>query len=88
MKRYRPYILIYSDLSVPDFKLHPIYEGLSDHSLGIGSSLVALSRGATIIEKHFTLNKAAEGPDHVCSIDPDELRDLVKYAREIEKVIK
>ena len=63
------------------------YYGFSDHTLGIGASLVAIGRGAKVIEKHFTLNKAAEGFDHVCSIDPFELSDLVKYAREMEKVV-
>ena len=66
----------------------PYYDGFSDHTLGIGASLVALGRGAEVIEKHFTLNKAAEGFDHICSITPDELSDLVKYAREIEKVVR
>lgn len=70
------------------FPLHPIYDGFSDHTLGLGASLAAVSRGATVIEKHFTLNKAAEGFDHICSIDPSELADLVKYSREIAKVIR
>lgn len=62
------------------------YEGFSDHSLGIEASLVAVSRGAKIIEKHFTLDKSAKGFDHICSITPTELADLVKYARLIEKI--
>ena len=41
-----------------------------------------------MIEKHFTLDKSADGFDHVASIDPSELDDLVKYAREIEKVVR
>lgn len=63
------------------------YYGFSDHTLGIEASLVAVGRGAQVIEKHFTLNKAAEGFDHVCSITPDELTDLVKYAKLMQKVI-
>lgn len=62
------------------------YYGFSDHSLGIGASLIAVGRGAQVIEKHFTLSKAANGFDHVCSIDPTELTDLVKYTREMEKI--
>lgn len=74
------------DLNMPkDFSLDPVYEGFSDHTLGIGASLMAVARGATVVEKHFTLNKAAQGPDHACSCDPEELRDLVKYVREMEK---
>jgi len=63
------------------------YYGFSDHTLGIEASLVAVARGAKVIEKHFTLNKAAEGFDHVCSIDPAELSDLVKYSKLMSKVI-
>jgi len=70
------------------FDSKPYYYGFSDHTLGIGASLVALGRGAKLIEKHFTLNKAAEGFDHICSIDPAELSDLVKYAKEMEKIIE
>jgi len=79
----------YSSLKMPCvFPLHPIYDGFSDHTLGIEASLVAVARGATIIEKHFTLSKSAQGFDHVCSITPDELSDLVKYTRRMEKVVK
>lgn len=63
------------------------YYGFSDHSLGIGASLSAVGRGAQLIEKHFTLNKAASGFDHVCSIDPEELKDLARYTREMEKIV-
>lgn len=77
----------YSSLSMPrEFGLRCEYQGFSDHSMGIGASLIAVARGAMIIEKHFTLNKSNSGPDHVCSIDPGELRNLVKYSREISKI--
>lgn len=79
----------FSSLALPCvFPLHPIYDGFSDHTLGLGASLAAVSRGATVIEKHFTLSKAANGFDHICSITPDELSDLVKYTRAMEKIIK
>ena len=70
----------------PELDEHIEYEGFSDHSLGIEASLVAVGKGATIIEKHFTLDKSAKGFDHICSVTPDELRDLVKYSRLMEKV--
>lgn len=63
------------------------YYGFSDHTLGIEASLVAIGRGAQVIEKHFTLNKGLPGFDHVCSITPDELADLVKYSRLMQKVL-
>lgn len=63
------------------FKL-PI--GYSDHTLGIEVSLAAVARGATIIEKHFTLNRKLPGPDHAASIEPDELNQLVTSIRNIE----
>jgi len=63
------------------------YYGFSDHTLGIEASLVAVARGAKLIEKHFTLSKATPGFDHICSITPDELADLVKYSRLMQKVV-
>ena len=63
------------------------YAGFSDHTIGIQASIVAMSRGARIIEKHFTLDKDMRGPDHKCSMDPAELKELVHYARLIEKIL-
>jgi sialic acid synthase SpsE len=56
--------------------------GFSDHTVGISASLYSVSFGARIIEKHFTLNKKAKGPDHMLSADPSELYQLVKIVRE------
>ena len=61
--------------------------GFSDHSLGIDISLAAVALGATIIEKHFTLDKNMSGPDQKLSIDPSELTHLVKKIRIIEKAM-
>lgn len=58
--------------------------GLSDHTLGISIPVAAVARGATIIEKHFTLDKALEGPDHTASLDPEQLRAMVCAIREVE----
>ncbi len=58
--------------------------GLSDHSEGIHLPLVATALGAVLIEKHFTLDKNASGPDHKASIDPHDLKLLVKNLRDVE----
>jgi len=58
--------------------------GYSDHTLGIEVAIAAVALGATIIEKHFTLDKNMRGPDHKASLEPDELRAMVKSIRNIE----
>ncbi len=58
--------------------------GYSDHSLGLQASLTAVTLGAKIIEKHFTINKKLSGPDHKASLSPIELTNLVKSIREVE----
>ena len=61
--------------------------GLSDHTLGIEVALAAVALGATVIEKHITLDKELPGPDHRASLEPHELKDLVKAIRTIEKAL-
>lgn len=61
--------------------------GLSDHSRGIEIALAAVAMGATVIEKHFTLDKDLAGPDHRASLEPQELKELVKGIRTIEKAM-
>jgi N,N'-diacetyllegionaminate synthase len=61
--------------------------GYSDHTEGIEVSLAAVALGATVIEKHYTLDKNLPGPDHKASIDPDELKEMVRQIRNIEKAI-
>jgi sialic acid synthase SpsE len=58
--------------------------GLSDHTLGVAVPIAAVGRGASIIEKHFTLDKSLEGPDHTASLDPNELAIMVRSIREVE----
>lgn len=58
--------------------------GYSDHSEGITVPIAAVARGATLIEKHFTLDKAMEGPDHKASLDPQELKAMVQGIRGVE----
>ena len=61
--------------------------GLSDHTLGIEVSLAAVTLGASIIEKHFTLDRDLIGPDHRASLEPDELADLITGIRKIEAAL-
>jgi N,N'-diacetyllegionaminate synthase len=61
--------------------------GYSDHTLGIEIPIAAVALGATIIEKHFTLDKTMEGPDHKASLEPEELKAMVSAVRNIEKAL-
>jgi N,N'-diacetyllegionaminate synthase len=61
--------------------------GYSDHTLGIEVPIAAVAMGATIIEKHFTLNKTMPGPDHKASLEPDELVAMTIAIRNIEKAL-
>jgi len=58
--------------------------GYSDHTRGIEVPIAAVAMGATVIEKHFTLDRNMEGPDHKASLEPDELRSMVTAIRNIE----
>jgi len=58
--------------------------GYSDHTLGIEVPIAAVALGASIIEKHFTLDRTLPGPDHRASLEPDELKAMVKAIRNIE----
>jgi len=61
--------------------------GYSDHTLGIEVPIAAVALGATVIEKHFTLDKTLPGPDHKASLEPNELKAMVSAIRNIEKAI-
>ncbi len=61
--------------------------GFSDHTIGFESALGSVGYGASIIEKHFTLDKNMEGPDHKASLEPEELKDLISMIRNLEKSI-
>ncbi|WP_196008114.1 pseudaminic acid synthase [Clostridium tyrobutyricum] len=64
-----------------------VVAGLSDHTLGISVPIAAVALGAKIIEKHFTLCRADGGPDSAFSLEPDELKAMVKSIRETEKAL-
>jgi len=61
--------------------------GYSDHTPGLEIPLAAVARGASIIEKHFTLNRNMSGPDHQASLEPDELKQMVRLIRNVEKAM-
>ena len=64
-----------------------VHVGYSDHTEGIEVPIAAVAMGATIIEKHFTLDKNLPGPDHKASLEPDELTAMVKAIRNIETAL-
>lgn len=68
-------------------KAFKVNVGYSDHTLGIELPIAAVALGATVIEKHFTLDKKMEGPDHLASLEPYELKSMIKAIRNIEKVL-
>tara|TARA_B110000003_G_scaffold195956_1_gene194660 strand:- start:1823 stop:2857 length:1035 start_codon:yes stop_codon:yes gene_type:complete len=61
--------------------------GYSDHTLGILVPIAAVSMGASIIEKHFTLSRSMKGPDHKASLEPAELKKMVQSIRDIELIL-
>ncbi|MDE4542536.1 N-acetylneuraminate synthase [Thermoanaerobacterium sp. R66] len=61
--------------------------GYSDHTKGIEIPIAAVAMGATVIEKHFTLDRNMEGPDHKASLEPDELKAMVQAIRNVESAL-
>ncbi|MBD5095475.1 MAG: N-acetylneuraminate synthase [Lachnospiraceae bacterium] len=61
--------------------------GYSDHTMGIEVPIAAVARNATIIEKHFTLDRSMEGPDHLASTEPNDFKKMVDSIRNIEKAL-
>ncbi len=72
-------------LSIRDNLSLPV--GYSDHTLGIEVPVAAVALGATIIEKHFTLDRNLPGPDHLASLEPEELKSMVSAIRNIEQAM-
>ncbi len=75
------------------FAMHSIKDafsvkiGYSDHTIGIEVPIAAVALGASVIEKHFTISRKMSGPDHAASLEPAELKEMVKSIRNIEKAI-
>lgn len=68
-------------------KMLNVKVGYSDHTSGIEVPIAAVAMGAKVIEKHFTLDKNMDGPDHKASLEPDQLKEMVKSIRNIEKAM-
>lgn len=64
---------------------HDVPVGYSDHERGIAISAAAVAMGATVIERHFTLDRTMEGPDHAASLEPTGLEKLIRDIRNIEE---
>lgn len=78
--------------SLEDLKLSRVdfskYGGFSDHSIGITAAITACTLGARILEKHFTLDKSSNGPDHSGSMVPFELKEISRFTKEFPKCLK
>ena len=61
--------------------------GLSDHTAGIGAAVASVALGATVIEKHFTLDRTLAGPDHKASLEPNELKSMIDGIRNVEEAL-
>ena len=61
--------------------------GYSDHTLGITVPIAATAMGAVVIEKHFTISKKLPGPDHKASLEPNELKEMIKAIRDTERIL-
>ena len=69
------------------FKKFKILLGYSDHTVGVGAAPYAIPMGAKVVEKHFTLNKDDEGPDHKASLSPEELIEFVKVVKKVDQFL-
>ena len=87
LQRVSSYPAAAEDMNLRTMKtLHKTFgvpAGFSDHAIGLTAATVALALGAVVIERHFTLDRFMEGPDHILSSDPEEFKELVRLSRTI-----
>jgi len=62
--------------------------GFSDHTIGFHIPIAAIAKGATVIEKHFTIDKSLPGPDQKLSTDPEEFEKIIKYGNEVFQALR
>ncbi|MCK9224211.1 MAG: N-acetylneuraminate synthase [Candidatus Muirbacterium halophilum] len=71
--------------AINTFKKHfDVLVGYSDHTAGVGAAAFAIPMGAKVVEKHFTLDKSQEGPDHKASLSPEELKEFFQLVRKVD----
>ena len=73
--------------SITSLKKYNLPVGFSDHTLGIYASIAAVAMGSNIIEKHFTISRSMDGPDHFYSLEPSELKEMVKGIKQVDKML-
>jgi N,N'-diacetyllegionaminate synthase len=73
--------------SITVLKKYNLPVGFSDHTLGIYASIAAVAMGSNIIEKHFTISRSMDGPDHSYSLEPSELKEMVNGIRQVDKML-
>ena len=73
--------------SIIELKKYNYPVGFSDHTTGIYGAIAAVALGAKVIEKHFTIDKNLEGPDHSYALEPMELKEMVNAIREVEEML-
>lgn len=74
-------------MAMNSLRKHASSVGFSDHTQGVEAAVAAVAMGADVIEKHFTLSRELPGPDHKASLEPDELKTMVRMIRNVEKAL-
>ncbi len=81
----------HTDLNLSTIKaLAEVYHcpvGFSDHTLGTEAAIYAIAAGASILEKHFTLSRESDGPDHTLSTEPSELKDMIRQIKHVQEMM-